>query len=97
MSSDGSNKFGIGSDSDVTFDVSQSDPANNLWKVVVSYGGGQQGRQSKVEYDHSSTTGMTFEKENPELTYVSFQIMQTMSYSWRLQTKHCIVNLQGLY
>ena len=77
MSSDGKNKFGIGSASDVTFDVSQSDPANNLWKVVVSYADGQQQRQSKVEYDHSTTTGMTFEQEHPELTYVSSKSMQT--------------------
>jgi hypothetical protein len=65
----GSLIYGIGSDSDVTFDVSQSDPANNLWRVVVSYEGGADGRHSEVQYDYSATISFTFLEEKPDLFY----------------------------
>ena len=55
----------------MTFDVSASDPENNLWKINVSYEGGAQGRHSAVEYDHSSTTSFNFISESPQLFYVS--------------------------
>ena len=71
LTNGGSNVYGIGSDSDVTFDISRSDPTNNLWRVVVSYEGGADGRHSEVQYDHSTTTSFNFLEEKPDLFYVS--------------------------
>ena len=67
-------KYGIGSLSTVFCNTSEIEPSTNKWNIKLSYTGGADTRQSEFKFRYSpndATPEMTFDKEQPELHYVS--------------------------
>ena len=66
--------YGIGSLSTVFCNTSEIEPSMNKWNIKLSYTGGADTRQSEFTFMYSpkdATPEMTFDKEQPELHYVS--------------------------
>ena len=76
-------KYGIGSLSTVSCNTSEIDPSTNKWNIILSYTGGADTRQSEFKFRYSpsdATPEMTFDKEHPELHYVSFTLRCIHTY-----------------
>ena len=68
-------KYGIGSLNTVSCNTSEVEPSKNKWNIKLSYTGGADTRQGEFKFMYSpndATPEMTFDKEQPELHYVSF-------------------------
>ena len=76
--------YGIGSLSTVSCNTSETDPSTNKWNIILSYTGGADTRQSQFTFMYSpsdATPEMTFDKEQPELHYVSSTLRRIHTYT----------------
>ena len=76
--------YGIGSLNTVSCNTSEIDPTKNKWNIILSYTGGADTRQSQFTFMYSpsdATPEMTFDKEQPELHYVSFTPRRIHTYT----------------
>ena len=77
-------QYGLGQLDPTSFDVSQSNPASNVWIVKINYDGGNDARQFDITFTYDGANqqpSLTYSGESPTKDYVSSKL--PMSYCRR--------------